>query len=41
MEINGGASIYAPRSTALGTIETCMVCHDAGRIADIKVMHAK
>ena len=39
-EINGG-SIYAPRSTALGTTETCMVCHDTGRIADIKVMHAK
>ncbi len=37
----GGGSIYAPRSTALGTTETCMVCHDAGRIADIKVMHAK
>ncbi|MFO1224754.1 MAG: OmcA/MtrC family decaheme c-type cytochrome [Burkholderiaceae bacterium] len=40
MEVNGG-SIYAPRSTALGTVETCMVCHDTGRIADIKVMHAK
>ena len=40
MEINGG-SIYASRGTALGTIETCMVCHDAGRIADIKAMHAK
>lgn len=40
MRTNGG-SIYAPRSTALGTLETCMVCHDSGRIADIKVMHAK
>jgi OmcA/MtrC family decaheme c-type cytochrome len=40
MEINGG-SIYAPRSTALATTETCMVCHATGRIADIKVMHAK
>jgi OmcA/MtrC family decaheme c-type cytochrome len=40
MEINGG-SIYAPRGVALGTMETCMVCHDTGRIADIKVMHAK
>jgi len=40
MEVNGG-SIYVPRATALGTIETCMVCHDAGRIADIKAMHAK
>ena len=40
MRTNGG-SIYAPRSTALGTVETCMICHDSGRIADIKVMHAK
>jgi hypothetical protein len=40
MEINGG-SIYAPRAAALGTMETCMICHDTGRIADIKVMHAK
>lgn len=37
----GGGSIYQPRSAALGTIETCMVCHDVGRIADIKAMHAK
>ena len=40
MRGNGG-SIYATRSAALGTLETCMVCHDTGRIADIKVMHAK
>ena len=40
MEINGG-SIYAPRGTALAAPETCMVCHATGRIADIKVMHAK
>jgi cytochrome c553 len=40
MEVNGG-SVYAPRATALATIETCMVCHATGRIADIKVMHAK
>jgi OmcA/MtrC family decaheme c-type cytochrome len=39
--IANGASLYAPRSTALGTTETCLVCHDRGRIADIKVMHAK
>jgi len=37
----GGGSIYAPRTAALATTETCMVCHDAGRIADIKVMHSK
>jgi OmcA/MtrC family decaheme c-type cytochrome len=40
MEVNG-ASIYQPRSTGLATTETCLVCHDTGRIADIKVMHAK
>jgi hypothetical protein len=40
IEINAG-SIYSPRSIALGKIETCMVCHDTGRIADIKAMHAK
>jgi hypothetical protein len=40
MEINGG-SIYSPRGTALAKVETCMVCHDVGRIADIKAMHAK
>ncbi len=39
-QINGG-SIYAPRSLALGTTETCMVCHGSGRIADIKLVHAK
>jgi OmcA/MtrC family decaheme c-type cytochrome len=38
--INGG-SIYAPRSTALATTETCMVCHGPGRIAAIKDSHAK
>jgi OmcA/MtrC family decaheme c-type cytochrome len=41
MQSIGGASIYTPRSTALATTETCMVCHATGRIADIKVMHAK
>ena len=40
MRGNGG-SIYAPRSSALGTLETCMVCHDTGRIGDIKVVHAR
>jgi OmcA/MtrC family decaheme c-type cytochrome len=39
-ELNGG-SIFAPRATALGTTETCMVCHDVGRIAAIRDMHAK
>ena len=37
----GGASLYAPRSTALGTNETCLVCHGPGRIAAIKASHSK
>lgn len=40
MRTNGG-SLYAPRSLALATTETCMICHGPGRIADIKAMHAK
>lgn len=40
METNGG-SIYAPRSEALARQEQCLICHGTGRIADIKVMHAK
>jgi OmcA/MtrC family decaheme c-type cytochrome len=40
MQVNGG-SFYAPRGSALGAVETCMICHAPGRIADIKVMHAK
>jgi len=35
---NGG-SIYAPRSTALATKEQCLICHAAGKVADVKVMH--
>ena len=41
MEITGNASIYSPRSVALGKPELCMVCHGPGHIADIKVMHSK
>jgi OmcA/MtrC family decaheme c-type cytochrome len=40
IELNGG-SIYAPRSTALNTTETCLICHGTGRIADIKAVHAQ
>jgi len=40
MESNGG-SIYLARSVALTRVESCMVCHGTGSIADIKVMHAK
>jgi hypothetical protein len=40
MEANGG-SFYDPRSTALPKVETCLVCHGTGRIADIAVEHSK
>ena len=36
-----GAAFYQARSTAItGTNETCLICHGAGRIADIRVMHS-
>ena len=38
-ELNGG-SIYTARSTALNTIETCIICHGSGRIADIAEVHS-
>jgi len=40
MTTNGG-SIYALRSTALATGEQCLLCHGSGKVADIKLMHAK
>jgi hypothetical protein len=40
MKANGG-SLYAPRSTALATAETCPLCHFSGKVADIAVMHSK
>jgi OmcA/MtrC family decaheme c-type cytochrome len=40
MKGNSG-SFYAARSAALGTSETCLVCHGTGRTADIAVMHSK
>jgi OmcA/MtrC family decaheme c-type cytochrome len=40
MEINGG-TLYGPRSVGLGTTETCMVCHEVGRIGDIKAVHKR
>jgi len=40
MQANAG-SFYRPRSTALGTVETCLVCHGTGRTADIAVVHSK
>ena len=40
MRSNGG-SIYAPRATALANPEQCMLCHASGKVADIKVMHAR
>jgi OmcA/MtrC family decaheme c-type cytochrome len=36
-----GAAFYQPRGTAItGTNETCLLCHGAGRVADIKLMHS-
>jgi OmcA/MtrC family decaheme c-type cytochrome len=40
MTSNGGA-IYEARSTALAKTEQCTLCHLAGKVADIKAMHAK
>jgi OmcA/MtrC family decaheme c-type cytochrome len=44
MDLNGGA-FYAPRSSMpsgiLGVRESCMVCHGAGAIADIKAVHGQ
>jgi OmcA/MtrC family decaheme c-type cytochrome len=40
MKSNGG-SFYKDRTTALATTEQCTLCHLAGKVADIKVMHAK
>ena len=39
MQGNAG-SFYQARSAALGTSETCLVCHGTGRIADIAVVHS-
>jgi OmcA/MtrC family decaheme c-type cytochrome len=38
-DLNGG-SIYKTRSEALNTVETCIICHGSGRIADIKEVHS-
>ncbi len=38
--VNGG-SIYAQRSVALASNETCLVCHGPGRIASIAASHSK
>lgn len=41
MTSNGG-SIYDARNVAVGVkTEQCMLCHGAGRVADIKAMHEK
>ena len=38
---DGGGSIYRDRATALTRTETCLFCHGAGKIVDIKAMHDK
>ena len=40
MTSNGG-SLYEARTTALAKTEQCTLCHLAGKVADIKTMHAK
>ena len=40
MRANGG-SFYQGRTAALGTTETCLICHGTGGIADIAVEHSK
>ena len=40
MQSNDG-SIYEARSTALAKTEQCALCHLAGKVADIKAVHAK
>jgi OmcA/MtrC family decaheme c-type cytochrome len=34
-------SFYQTRSAALGTSESCLVCHGTGKTADIAVVHSK
>jgi OmcA/MtrC family decaheme c-type cytochrome len=38
MKQNGGA-VYAPRSTAFASTETCLLCHGTGKTSDIKLRH--
>jgi len=40
METNGG-SIYKARSVALAKGEQCALCHGPGKVADVKLMHAR
>jgi OmcA/MtrC family decaheme c-type cytochrome len=34
-----GGSIYEPRSSALKKVESCLICHGTGQIADIAQVH--
>jgi OmcA/MtrC family decaheme c-type cytochrome len=40
MTTNGG-SIYTPRAAALANPEQCVLCHGDGKLASIKIVHAK
>ncbi|HET8541111.1 MAG TPA: OmcA/MtrC family decaheme c-type cytochrome [Anaeromyxobacter sp.] len=40
MVLNGG-SFYEPRSSALGKVEQCFVCHAVDRVASIRDVHAR
>jgi hypothetical protein len=41
MSQDGGGALYEARGTALLKTERCLSCHGTGKLADIKVMHAK
>jgi hypothetical protein len=36
-----GAALYEPRSTALGKVEQCFVCHADGKLVSITDVHAR
>ncbi len=38
MSTQGGA-VYEPRVSALAKGESCLICHGAGRVADVAVVH--
>lgn len=38
---SNGGSFYEPRTVALGRAEQCLLCHGAGKLADIDAVHRK
>ena len=39
MTQTGGGAFYQPRSQAVNNVEQCLLCHSAGTVADINVVH--